>query len=396
MLMKTIFLFISMFCALQMNAQGTFESAKEKFDSGNYLGAKTEIDQLLFGAKEKNQVRNWFLKVKIYAALLRDEQNEDQRKLYLHEASEAINKTKELASKSDAYYKLANSKLEMIWTDEINSGVSAMNSSEYKKAFTKFSNATFLKPENASSHIYRAYSAYRLEKYYDAKVSYEKLIDLKEMDENNFGIYYSCIQKSGGSQEEQSEILEKGLALFPNSKPLQQKKIDQLNDQRKYKELETLLQSYVQKNPEDASYRIQQGIVYETLYHNHFERKEEADAKKYFNLASNNYKSLVDNPDNETAFIACYNMASLMSYKANEYAMIANDMDIPTYEKEGAAVTELSKKSTQEALKYMLKANEKKPNHLAILSALKQFYTQLEDVEKVKEISAKIAKIQGE
>ena len=63
-----------MLCALSLSAQQTaFESAKEKFDSGNYLGAKVAIDELLLKNEEKLQVRNWFLKAKVYAALLRDE-----------------------------------------------------------------------------------------------------------------------------------------------------------------------------------------------------------------------------------------------------------------------------------------------------------------------------------
>ena len=225
--------------------------------------------------------------------------NEDQRKLYIYDAVEAIKETKALTSPSDAYHSLAQSKLEMIWTDEINAGVNAMNDEMYNTAFIKFSNATYMKPDDASSHIYRAFSAYRLEKYFQANASYEKLIALKEMDENNYGIYYSSVQKSGASQEEQAKVLDKGLKMFPDSKPLQQKKIDQLNDQRKYKELETLLTSYVKQYPNDSSYKVQLGIVYETLYHNHFERKEEGDAKKYFEKAVLIYDKLIIVDDKE-------------------------------------------------------------------------------------------------
>ncbi|NQY06918.1 MAG: hypothetical protein HRT68_12210 [Flavobacteriaceae bacterium] len=88
-------------------------------------------------------------------------------------------------------------------------------------------------------------------------------------------------------------------------------------------------------------------------------------------------------------------MASLSSYKSNEYAMIMNEMDIETFKKNGEEVKKKSQDKVREAIKYMTVAYEINPKNIAIVSALKQFYTQIEDMQKSQEFSEKLKQLQN-
>jgi tetratricopeptide (TPR) repeat protein len=390
--MKNWITVMILFFSISFYAQKvSFDTAKSYYDTANFVKAKAQINALLIQEKvAKNEGRVWYLRTDIYAALLREGSLEINRNELINEIGKSIQKTKTLVGEKSSYYKLISEKQQALWVAEVNIAVNHFNKQQYEKAYEYYKTSLTLKPNHPETMVYLAYTAKKLAAYEEAISLYERLIEQNKVDDITYAHYISCYEAKKIPIDQLIILLDMGLETFPKSKILQGKKIKMLSNEQQYDTLASYLETLVEENPKDPSYILQQAINFEAIYKNNLERGNSLTANDFYLKARNNYLKVVANEDPKVRFVANYNMASILSYKASEYQQIASEMDDGTSIVNSHEIRERSHSTTREAIQYMLVAHEINPKEVAILSALKQFYTTLGDSQKVQEFTEKL------
>lgn len=381
--------FISFFGIITAQNDISFDKAKAYYDVGEYIKARETLNALIeTGNKEQNRSRNWFLRASIYIALLQETVLDTDRNSIIEAIAESIHKTKDLESETTAYYKLITQKQQSLWADEINAGTEAKRNNDYEKAYTYYKNALLLKPESPEANLYLAYTAQKLEAYDEAAAAYEKLVAANKIDDISYTLYLSCQRSRGATLEQMEELIDIGLENFPSSKVIQQQKIKSLNKQQKFKVLETLLKDYVAKYPNDPSYHFQLALHYENSYIRNLNLGNTLIAEDYYNKAKNGYQGVLTHE--KTRYLANYNLASLLSHKANTYSKLLDEMDPETYRSQSGKMLTERERLYKEAINHMLTANDLNPNDINVLTNLKNLYKQLKDDKNVTLYNNKI------
>lgn len=381
--------FISFFGIITAQNDISFDKAKAYYDAGEHIKARETLNALIeTGNKEQNRSRNWFLRASIYIALLHETVLDTDRNTIIEAIAESIHKTKALESETTAYYKLITQKQQSLWADEINAGTEAKRNDDYEKAYTYYKNALLLKPESPEANLYLAYTAQKLEAYDEAAAAYEKLVAANKIDDISYTLYLSCQRSRGATLEQMEELIDIGLDNFPDSKIIQQQKIKSLDRQQEFEALETLLKSYVAKYPNDPSYDFQLALYYDNSYIRNLNQGNSLVAEDNYIKAKTGYEKVLTHE--KTRYLANYNLSSLLSYKANSYSRLLDEMDPETYQSQSTDLLSKREHLYKEAITYMLVANDLNPNDINVLTNLKNLYKQLKDDKNVTLYANKI------
>lgn len=372
--------FILTFC---FTASITFaqNSAVRKADAaqkdGELKDAKENIDEAVNHEKTRDEAKTWYTKGLVYEGILFSDNPEFQNLSdnAFQETTEAYKKAKELAGKeTDPYYTFSDQALERIWGTYLNQGAEAYQAQNYDEAIKQFEKAMELKPEDTTAFLYAGVAAQQSQQFDKAMEYYTKLTSLgyDEMD-----IYNSMIYIARAKQEDNEralEIVREAKEKHPENKDLMKEEINLLIITEQVDEAKEKLTEAIATEPDNANLYYNLAFLYDQV-------DEEENAIE-------NYKKAVEkDPD---YFEANFNLGVLYYNKAAEILKEANNMDLKTYQKEGAAIEAKAKEAFKEALPYFEKAYELEPGDVTVMQSLQTVYSQLKMNEKLTEISQKL------
>lgn len=185
-------------------------------------------------------------------------------------------------------------------------------------------------------------------------------------------------------------ILEKGRAAYPDNVSLLFAEINHYLVLGKMDILVDKLNLAKEKEPNNVSIYVTLGQVYDGMYQKAVEAKNDTEAKKYFDLAFNEY-NLATQKD-PTFGDAYYSMGALYYNKAVIVNSQLNDLPLSA-QKEYAELEAKSKMLFEKALPHFRKSESLNPNDQNTLIALKEIYAITNDFEKSGEFKTRLEKV---
>ncbi len=341
--------------------------------------AKEAIDDAVENPKTMNEAKTWFYYGNVYLAIQLSE-DEKYKKLdpdALLKAYNAYLKAKELDTKGE-FTKDINDRIIVCAEQFYNQGVSHYTEKDYKDAMTAFGQSAQVNESLGKVDSMATYNAALCAQLAnlnsEAKKYYQKLIEIKYAHPD---IYSSLaeIVKSEGDTTKALEYIKEGRKIFPDNFKLI---IDETNiylaTGQKDKAMD-LLQLAIEKDTTNPTLFFAVGTNYDQM--------------GKFEEAENYYKKAIElNPD---YFDANYNLGALYVNQAIEISKAANELPLneeKKYKELKDQETELLRKS----LPYIEKADSLQPNDQYTLRSLKDIYTRLGMMDKLKSINERLNK----
>jgi tetratricopeptide (TPR) repeat protein len=355
-------------------------SAYSYLRQGTLDKAKTNIDMACANDQTKGLAKCWFYRGNIYLSL------------YLNPKYKALD-TNALQVAYDAYQKAIEIDKEVmneninpsspiiglyvVGEQFYNQGVDLYNQKKYATAMAKFErtrqiNASFGAKDTTATYN-AALCAIQIKDDKKAKTFLEDLV--KNQFRNSY-VYSSLsnIYKNEGDTTKAFAVIVKGRKVLGDDLNLVIAECNLYLSQNKGAEAQKLLDIAVQKDPNNPMLHYAIGVNMAE-----FNKFEEAE-KSYL-------KAIELKPD---YFDAIYNLGALYVNTAASLMEQANKLpmeDTEGYNKLKTQADDLLNK----AIPVLEKAEKLNPNDLNTLYSLKQLYTRTNNIEKLKEIDAKIA-----
>ncbi len=408
MIMKklAIFVVLTLIGTLGFSQSNKVVSAYNYHKSGKLDKAKEAIDEATINPKTMSEAKTWFYRGNIYIDIYRSD-NPDYKKLdpdALNTAYEAYKKATELDTKG-VYKEDINRFMPIIGqsyfnegANKYNQGMTAMNEKdtvqaikEFKVSETSFENAYTIYKESGivdTATIYYVSIAAELAKDYDK--AKETLTTLVEMNYPEPGIYSAL----AGIYYKQDKNIEKAMQYY------------KLGRQRYPDDLNLILQEtnlfLAENQTEKALANLQLAATKDTMnptiffaigakYNEIADDSTRADdvRKDAFEKAASAYKqSIALKPD---YFDPNYNMGALYVNKAAAIMGVANQLPLDK-DKEYSALKKDADKYLSECLPYLEKAHELEPTDKGTMGSLKEIYTRLNMLDKLKAINEELNK----
>ncbi|MFO8055504.1 MAG: tetratricopeptide repeat protein [Bacteroidales bacterium] len=146
-----------------------------------------------------------------------------------------------------------------------------------------------------------------------------------------------------------------------------------------------LLNLAMEKQPDNEQLYYNVAVVYEQSSKDSMLNEEKRE--DLFDRAVKNYKKAIELK--EDYFDAIYNLGALYFNKGVELLSQANDLPLQA-EDEYEALKDKANNQFENALPYLEKAHEMKPDDQNTLLALKELYTRTDQTEKLKDINAEL------
>ncbi|MTI32295.1 tetratricopeptide repeat protein [Xanthovirga aplysinae] len=360
---------------LTVNAQNSAVSKASKFvQSGDLEQAKTFIDQAIVNEKTRDKPKTWFTKGEVYQAIaLVDSTNVNT--VSLKEAVAAYNKAKEMSKEGSTYDFFSSNKIEELWGNFVNKGAQAYENNDYETALKGFENSTLVKPADTTGYLYGGISAQQAENYEVALKNFYSLLDLQYSDKESIFSTVIYIERNVNEDNDKAlEAIRMARKEFPDNKDFAKEEINVLIASDKSEEALKQLDAAITAEPNNPN-----------LYYSRAYLKDEI---KDTDGAFADYKSAIAiDPE---YFDANFNIAVLYYNKAAAYLKEANEMDLKTYQKEGEAVEGKARGEFKNALPYLEKCAELKPDDQTTLQTLQTVYTQLRMNDKAAAIESKM------
>lgn len=360
LLMVTLLVFAALY---YVGCQSTaLTSAKLYIQQENYPKA---IEQLQIEVKQNPQnAEAWYL-LGYTQAMLGN----------FKEMNEAFEKSLAISNKFEKDISTVRRKY---WIDNFNLGVRNLQANKFEEAIKNFEVATMIDPKDANAYKNLGYAYIKLGNDEKAIEAYEKALKYDSTDTRTMltlGIEYQRLQK----YDKAAEMFSRVLALEPtNSDALAN--LAMVYDLKG--ESEKALEAYnnaLAKNPDDTDLYFNRGLL--------FYRKEKFDeAVKDFE------KVLLNNPKD---FEALFYMGS--SYLNLGDRLKKERVALEEQGKKDSKIKELAekeKKYYEEALKYLEKARDLKPDDANVWNNLGIAYVRLGMSEKGMEAFQKVEELQ--
>jgi tetratricopeptide (TPR) repeat protein len=277
-----------------------------------------------------------------------------------------------------------------------NTGIRAFQNQEFDRAYNAFQNTLEIKKTLSEKGNDDAYLAkdedLQNQKYYTALAAqlaekndragelYQELLDsgfkTAEVYEGLYRVY------SENNPDEAIKYLEEGRQMYPDSTNLLYAEINHYLKKGNIESLEDKLKQGIEKDPENASLHITLGNVYDRLYQKATEQDNAEAADDYFNRAIQKYEDAIEiDPELNDAY---YSVGALYYNKAAEISKQMQELE-SDYSKEGLKKYEaLNKKvlgNFDKALPWFKKSEQKEPNDVNTLIALKEIYAKKGELE---------------
>lgn len=328
--------------------------------------------------------RTWEVRGEVYQAVFQSD-NDEVKKLVEDPLTEALKSYKK-ALELDDKGRFENSvkvKLTLLTNDLTNQAVEAFNNENYNQALKSFEqildvqNIDIIKKDNPEAVdtviIFNAgLAAYNAENYDKAIEYYKEAAKYGYNEARTYSLIANAYQLKKDTLGALA-ALQEGFEKYPEDNTVLTSMIQIYLDMDKTEDAMKYLDMAIAQDPENATYHFAQGTLYEKI------ENEEKAIEAYENAIEND----------ETFFNAYYNLGALYYNKGVKQIEVANAVptsDNATYE------VELKKadKWFKEALPYMEKCHELKPDDNMTMESLKNLYYRLKDMENYNKMLEKL------
>lgn len=239
-----------------------FQAVNMTLAKPSLVDAKTAIDKALSNDKTANLPQTWALKAAIYAAVASNDSVATTQASEIAAADEAITKAKQLDTKNEytKYIDRANSELAQI---SLNKGVKAYQAKNFDEAYKDFNDARVRVPEDTTTVLYSAVSAYNAKNYTAALANYSKLVTIpaykgKEAIYADLPTVYLMNKDTAGAIKAAGEAVEK----FPNNAELRKEEIEVNLQAGKQGDLINKIDAAISKDPNNKALYYYEGLTY--------------------------------------------------------------------------------------------------------------------------------------
>ncbi|MFN4122324.1 MAG: tetratricopeptide repeat protein [Flavobacteriales bacterium] len=361
-----------------VNAFNYLRNYTEYKDLDALAKAQVNIDEASANPSTSAKAKTWYYRGNVYWAI-NESKNEVHKGLSANPLEEAVKSYAKVVEIEPKGQFTDDSKVKILQASNIllNNGVEAFTKEDFAKALQLFENAVNFKSllgitdtVGINNSALAAYSGKNFDK---AIIHYQRLLSFNtEKNGNNF-IALSKAFKEKGDKDNAIKTLQAGRAKFPDDANLITEELNFYLVGGQTNEAEAMLRLAIEKDPKNSVLYFAAGTIYDKL------GNREA-------VISNYKKAIEINPDyydayyNLGAFL--FNEGKVLQDKANE------EKDLKKYE----AGKKLADAKFAEALPYLERAVELRPDEMDIANILLQLYGRLNMDEKFMELKKKIKK----
>jgi tetratricopeptide (TPR) repeat protein len=381
---KLLFIAIALFTVASVYAQkGKVNAAEAYLENGDIEAAEERMQD----AFEHKRSKDWPKTYIVAAKLSTEKYKKDKDIQHLKDAVDYYMKAIELDKADKGRFeneiKIA---LTFFQNQLTNAGIEGFNEQKYENAMVAFENVLkinnldMFKTEDATvdtAIIYNtALAAYNAKKW-DKAAEY-----LNKSIKYNYGggDAVLLLHQVYGNMQDSTEMaanLKRGFEKYPDDDRILTQLINYYLETRQNDEAMEYLNQAIEKKPENPTYFYARGVLY--------------DQTQKYDEAIDDYKKAIELKDDY--FDALYNLGVIYYNRAIEQMNVANaETDHKKFKEEKAKADSLF----HEALPYMEKAYEQKPDEIPVLESLKSLYYRFEMNDKYDEITAKLDSLKGE
>nr|WP_319398206.1 tetratricopeptide repeat protein [uncultured Carboxylicivirga sp.] len=360
--------------------KGKVAAASQFLTTNNLDKAKEAIDLALQHEKSIDWPKTYIVAAKVYTEQYKSSKDiEDMKKAFGF-----YQKAIELDQKGDAkgkgigkFEKEIKLALTMFKPDLTNAGIDGFNTENFEAALFSFESVLKvgqlpIMEETAvdTAIVYNcALAAYNAKDWAKSEKYFDQAIDLKYGGGDAVLLLNQVFQTTGDSLKI-GENLKKGFETYPEDDRILTNLIQFYLDSQQNEEALEYLNKAIAGDPNNAVFYYARGVLYEKID----QEKAIADYNKCLEIDPSNFNSL-------------YNLGVVYYNKGVEQQNVANDK---TTTKEFNAAMEIANGYWKQALPYMEKALEVRPDEAAVLETLKGLYYRFEDMDKYNEVKAKL------
>lgn len=373
----TLTLLLTLAVAISVMAQNkNVRKAERSLESGELAEAKELIDPTITDEQTKEDGKTWYVYGQVYQAIGEDSTNSVQAEEPFSTALDAYRKVKELEKEGSVNYTFADQKIQEVWAKNINAGADKYQKQDFENAIRNFEIAKMALPDDTTAYIYGGISAQQAGNLDVAAENYAYLVDeldYKSEDFYNSLIYIYLVEKK--DNDKAVEYLRKAQDAYPENSEFLKREINILISEGNYDEAEQKLSRAIEQEGENAILYYNKGYLFEQM-----ERGEEA---------IENYKKAIEL--DPTYFDANFNLAAYYFNQAAEILTEANNMDLKEYQEKGKEIEGKAKVFFEQALPYLEKSKELKPDDEKVLSTLQTVYTRLGMEDKAAALESEMS-----
>lgn len=359
--------------------------AGRALDKGELKEAIDLIEPALTDEKTKDDPDTYYTRGQIYQAVVIDSSNQYSNvEDPLQKAVDSYRKVQSMVDENDPQYVLTNQQLQQLWGLYVNAGITAFQDRSYEKAIKEFDMAKVVKPKDTTAYLYAGISAQSDQQLDVALKNFEELVNLDYVDKDIYNTIIYILLNEKKDNEKALKYTRKAKELFPETSDFLRQEIVILINTNKARDALDRLSEAIEKDPDDEVLYYNRAFLYEQLSD---EAKEEEKALEYDDKAVADYRKAIEiKPD---YFDANFNLAANYYNRAAEILQQAQNMDLKEYQKRGKEVEEKAKVYFKDALPYLEKSEELRPDDTDVLNTLQTVYTRLGMDDKAEAISQK-------
>ncbi|NNF01069.1 MAG: tetratricopeptide repeat protein [Bacteroidia bacterium] len=358
--------------AATVNAQkAKVTSAYMYMNSDQLDKAKVAIDEAVMHEKSMNMAKAWFYRGEIYIKIKNSPEFSSIAPKATAEAYKSFQKVKELDEKG--YYKPDIAKyMPFLINGTFEDGVKQFNAKDYTNALASFETVLLMSPTDSLAMLNAAFAAERSGDNESAKKHYSKLIEMK-FDDVRVYSYLATIQQKEGDEEAAMKTIKEGRIKYPEDQNLIIQELNFFLGKDNQEEALASIDIAISKDPTNAQLHFAKGTL--------------LDKAGKLEGAVVSYKDAIKNDDKY--FDAYYNLGGLYFNQGAELYNAANDIP-PNKLKEYQAAKAKFEAKFKEAMPYLEKAHELKPDDFDTMNSLKQLYARTGDNDKYATIKDKL------
>lgn len=379
--MKNAILFV-LFCfaGISVNAQNSnVNKANANIQNGKLAEAKEQIDLAAEHEKTMEKGRTWYVRAMVYQAITASE-DESVRAIDPEsaiKAMESFEKVKSLEKEGSNYYTLAEVQIQQLYSIVLNRGITQYQEEKYADAYLTFKDLTKIAPKDTIGYLYGGFCAQEDGNIENALEMYYSAMEMDDCPKQFYTQAMFLLQNEKQDIEEALKIAQKGMKKFPDEQSFDRSAIAYYIELERTDEARLALIEALETEPGNANLWYNLGYLNGEI--DEYDKSVEA------------YKKAIDaDPEYIDPYI---NLAYSYTQKAKEIRQEAMDMDLKTYQKEGAVIESKADEYYIMALPVLEKANEVVPDDEAILISLSGLYIRLKMTDKAEKMEKKLIEL---
>ncbi len=377
---NAILIVLFCFATVSVNAQNSnVNKANANIQNGKLAEAKELIDQAAEHEKTREKGRTWYVRGMVYQAIASSD-DESVRAIdpgAAIKAAKSYEKVKIYEKEGSNYYTLSEIQAQQMYSIILNRGISLYQEENYKDAYLTFKDLTIIAPKDTIGYLYGGYCAQEAGELDDAFEMYYSAMELEDCPKLIYTQVMFLLENDKQDLEGALKIAHKGMEKFPDDQSFDKSIIAYYIKLEKTDEARQALIAALEVEPENAN------LWYNLGYLN-------GEIGAYDESVEAYKKAIEADPEYIDPYI---NLAYTYTSKAKEIRQEAMDMDLKTYQKEGAPIEAKADEYYKLALPVLEKANEVQPDDQAILESLSGLYIRLKMMDKAEAVQKKLVEL---